>query len=370
MRISNKNRIVIKVGSSLIAPEGNGCSSRYLLSIANFIVRCHLMDTKVVLVSSGSVAAGRSLFSDTPDKCGSVTLKKAMAAAGQTEMMDAWNKLFDFPTAQLLLTQYDFQQHERFLSIRETIENLLNNDILPIVNENDAVTTDVSKVGDNDNLSAMVASAVAADALIICSDVTGLYDADPRNNPEATLIKDVNNISPELMAMAGGAGSGVGTGGMRTKLEAARKATQRGIPTVIMNGYDENGFNELLQGSNPGTLFHPATSPLDKKQHWLTYGAKARGELVISENAAAEADGGKFHLDYKDIVDVNGEFTAGDTIIVKNEQGEHIAKAKAERGSCLLQFLVNNENNQELKGAKYNEFRQVLNKKEMTLLEE
>ncbi len=369
MNLSDKNRIVVKVGSSLIAPHGNGCSSRYLLSIANFIVRCRLMDIQVVLVSSGSVAAGKALFNDNPDTCGSVTLKKAMAAAGQTEMMAAWDRLFDFPTSQLLLTQYDLQQHERYLSIRGTIENLLNNDILPVINENDAVTTDVSKVGDNDNLAAMVASAIAADALIICSDVVGLYDADPRTNPDATLIKNVKNITPKLMAMAGGAGSDAGTGGMRTKLEAARKASRRGIPTIIMNGYEESGFNCLLRGENPGTLFHPSCQPLDKKQHWLTYAAKPRGELVINETAVPTGQHEKFNLSSQDIVDVNGEFTAGDTVIVKNVHGERIAKAKAEHGSCLLQFLIGGKHQDEAM-ANATTQHQIVNPKEMTLLEE
>lgn len=372
MDLSNTNRIVIKVGSSLIAPDGHGCSSRYLLSIAHFIIRCRLQGIQVILVSSGSVAAGRAMFSRNSQKCGNVTLKKAMAAAGQTEMMAAWNKLFDFPTAQLLLTQYDLQQHERYLSIRESIENLLHNGILPIINENDAVTTDVSKVGDNDNLSAMVASSVAADALIICSDVDGLYDSNPRTNKQAKRIRVVKEITTRLMNMASGAGSDVGTGGMKTKLEAANKATRRGIITLIMNGHEETGFNLLLNGENPGTIFFPATRPLDRKKHWLTYGAKAQGELVINDDAlAGQSDSDtEFNLDYQDIIDVNGEFTAGDTIVVKNENGDHIAKARAERGSCLLQFLVEQQKHTEQTPHHKMIRPQILNQQEVAILEE
>lgn len=336
---NNCNRIVLKVGSALIAPEGNGCSSRYLLSIAHFIVRCRAMGKQVVLVSSGSVAAGKSLFSEATDA--SVALKKAMAAAGQMEMMAAWDKLFDFPSAQLLLTQDDLQDHDKYTSIRETIFELLGNNILPIVNENDAITTDDSKVGDNDNLSAMIASAVEADALIICSDVTGLYTKDPFKYDDAELIQEIPHIDEAVLDMAGGVTSSVGTGGMRTKLEAAQKATSNGILTYILNGLNESTFNRLIENDNPGTVFLPVESPISEKEHWLTHTSKAKGELVVSDEAQEQLGGGEFHLDYNDIVDVNGDFGPGDTVLVRNENGQKLAKATSRRSSCLLQFLVN-----------------------------
>ena len=165
-------RIVIKVGSALIAPHGKGCSSEYLLSIAQFIVSCRTQGIEVVLVSSGSVAAGANIFPDELQQ--TISIKKAMAAAGQTEMIATWNKLFDFPTAQMLLTRCDLRNRERYVSVKETILNLLAHDVLPIINENDTIVTDKLKVGDNDNLSAIVAAAADADALIICSDIDGL----------------------------------------------------------------------------------------------------------------------------------------------------------------------------------------------------
>lgn len=177
MNRANWKRIVIKVGSALIAPNQQGCSSHYLLSIAQFIVKCRAEGIQVVLVSSGSVAAGSHMFPDQENT--DIAVKKAMAAAGQTEMISTWDKLFDFPSAQILLTHADLRDRERYVSIRETLFSLLDNQILPIVNENDTVTTDKLKVGDNDNLSAMVAAAADADALIICSDIDGLYDKNP-----------------------------------------------------------------------------------------------------------------------------------------------------------------------------------------------
>lgn len=361
------NRIVLKVGSALIAPEGNGCSSRYLLSIAHFIVRCRAMGKQVVLVSSGSVAAGRTLFDNEGET--TVALKKAMAAAGQMEMMAAWDKLFDFPTAQLLLTQNDLQDHDKYTSIRETIFELLDNNFLPIVNENDAVTTDDSKVGDNDNLSAMIASAVEANALIICSDVNGLYTKDPFKYDDAELIKDVPQIDEAVLNMAGGVSSSVGTGGMRTKLEAAQKATSNGILTFILNGLNESTFNRLIENDNPGTQFLPVSSPISEKEHWLTHTSRAKGELVVSCEAEDQLGDKVFNLDYSDIVDVNGDFGPGDTVLVRNENGQKLAKATSRRSSCLLQFLVSDNTEVDL-SVPENMPGPIITEKELAILED
>lgn len=338
-------RIVLKVGSTLIAPDGKGCSSRYLLAIAHFVVRCRAMGIQVVLVSSGSVAAGKHLFSDNlSDKRDvSVTLKKAMAAAGQSEMMAAWDRLFDFPTAQLLLTQDVLQDHASYTSVRKTVFELLDHDILPVINENDAVSTDNMKVGDNDNLSAMAAAAVDADCLIICSDVDGLYDKNPSEYSDANLIDQVESIDSNIMSMAGGSVSGLGTGGMLTKLEAAQKATAHGILTFILNGLKESSFNKLLQGRNPGTCFMPAETPMQAKVHWLTHTSQARGEVIVNNNIQAKLQDADLKLDYSDIVDVNGDFAAGDTVLVRDEAGKKIAKATSRTSSCLLYFLTSDD---------------------------
>ena len=239
MQKLNWRRIVLKVGSALIAPEQDGCRSRYLLTIAQFIVRCRAQGIEVILVSSGSVAAGSHLFPEQEKR--SVTMKKAMAAAGQTEMMAMWDRFFDFPSAQILLTHGDLRDRERYTSIRETVFTLLEHGVLPIINENDTVTTDDLKVGDNDNLSAMVAAAADADALMIFSDVDGLYDKNPNLHEDAVLLPEIDSIDESIYAMAGCATSAVGTGGMKTKIEAAEKATSHGITTFILNGFKEIG---------------------------------------------------------------------------------------------------------------------------------
>ncbi|MEM0514193.1 glutamate 5-kinase [Pseudoalteromonas sp. YIC-827] len=334
-------RIVLKVGSALIAPEQNGCSSRYLLSIAQFIVRCRAQGIEVILVSSGSVAAGSHLF--PADKVRSVAMKKAMAAAGQTEMMAAWDRFFDFPSAQILLTHGDLRDRERYKSIRETIFTLLDHGVLPIINENDTVTTDDLRVGDNDNLSAMVAGAADADALMICSDVDGLFDKNPNLHTDAVLLPEISKIDESIYAMAGCATSAVGTGGMKTKIEAAEKATSHGITTFILNGFKEQTFNRLLEGENPGTIFLPYEKPMQEAIHWRTHTASEQGELVVEGSFTEPLDKNSEQLNPHEIVEVRGEFAVGDTILVRSDDGTKLAKARANYSSCLLNFIAENE---------------------------
>lgn len=343
MKSPNWKRIVVKVGSALIAPNKDGCSSQYLLSIANFIVRCRMAGTQVVLVSSGSVAAGYHLFDNNSNL--SITIKKAMAAAGQSEMMATWDRLFDFSTAQLLLTHADLRNRNRYVSVRDTINVLLDNGILPIVNENDAVTTDKLKVGDNDNLSAMVATAAEADALIICSDINGLYTSNPNLDDHATLISDVHKIDKDIYTMASGATSSVGTGGMLTKIEAAEKAVTHGITTFIINGFVESSFNELLKGNNPGTQFHPHKEPMQDQQHWIRHTTKEQGELIVDDQFSIKKERGDL-LKPEDLVEVAGDFSAGDVVLLRKNNGDKLAKVKTNFSSCLLNYVANQDNEQ------------------------
>lgn len=338
-------RVVIKVGSALISPNKKGCSSHYLLSIAQFIVRCRANGTQVVLVSSGSVAAGSHLFPETENV--HIAIKKAMAAAGQTEMMATWDRLFDFPSAQILLTHADLRDRERYVSIRETIFSLLEHGVLPIVNENDTVTTDKLKVGDNDNLSAMVAAAADADALIICSDIDGLYTKNPHEHDDAQLLREVETIDESIYAMAGGAvKGGVGTGGMRTKIEAAEKAVSHGIDTYIINGFTEISFNMLLSGNNPGTHFSAHAKPMQENVHWMRHTSNAQGEVIVESDFDESLESDSEQLTSSEIIGVNGEFSVGDTILVRKADGTKLVKAKSNYSSCLLNFIANQDSDE------------------------
>jgi glutamate 5-kinase len=337
----NWQRIVLKVGSALIAPSGNGCSAHQLFPIAQFIIECRKQGKEVVLVSSGSVAAGRHVFS-SPDNP-TLEMKKAMAAAGQSEMVATWDRLFDFPTAQILLTHGDLRDQERYQSIRDTIEVSLNHGVMPIVNENDTVTTDMLKVGDNDNLSAMVAAASGADALIMCSDIAGLYNKNPNLNDDAELLCVVNNIDDSIMKMAGGAVSSTGTGGMLTKLQAAEKATAHGITTFIVNGFEAATFAKFVDGENPGTVFTPFKKPMQDELHWLTHTTRAQGELVVNQTGVNSVLDDEQTLSSDQLIDVKGNFNVGDTIMVKTENGTRVAKAVANYSSCLMSYIADSQ---------------------------
>ena len=366
MQKLNWRRIVLKVGSALIAPDQDGCRSRYILTIAQFIVRCRARGIEVILVSSGSVAAGSHLFpSDQPR---SVVLKKAMAAAGQTEMIAMWDRFFDFPSAQLLLTNGDLRDRERYQSIRETVFTLLEHGVLPIINENDAVTTDDLKVGDNDNLSAMVAAAADADALLIFSDVDGLYDKNPNLHDDAVLLPEIKSIDDSIYAMAGCATSAVGTGGMKTKIEAAEKATSHGIATYIINGFKEETFNRLLEGDNPGTIFLPYEKPMQDSVHWMTHTANEQGEVVVDGTFDESIEGETGIIRGDEIVEVHGEFAIGDTILVRSEDGTRLAKATANYSSCLLNFIADNEQS-EFSEKMQDSIGPVISEKDIALLE-
>ncbi len=312
-------RAVLKVGSSLIAPNGSNvaCSAQYLLAIATFMTAALAQGKEIILVSSGSVAAGRNamLLNHPP----SIAEKQAMAAIGQTKMMQNWARFFDQPCAQVLLTMDDLHDRQRYVNIQNTLRELLRHHAIPIVNENDTVAINELKVGDNDNLAAYTALVAQADTCIICSDIDGLYDADPRQHPNAQLIPYVSVITPEIEAMAGGVGSSVGTGGMQTKIEAAQRCTASGIQTLIVNGQDAEVFTALGEGQCKGTLFAAQESNHTAKVEWLRHTLKSRGQVQIDEGAAQALIHQGASLLPRGLIGVNGEFSTGDAVDILHQ---------------------------------------------------
>ena len=250
-------RAVLKVGSSLLANEGEGLSPRHALNLAQFVSSSLLAGREVVIVSSGAVAAGRGLLHRKPAAGVAMAERQALAALGQAQLIGLWQRFFERPVAQVLLTHDDLRNRRRYLNARATLQELLALGALPVINENDTVSVDELKLGDNDNLAAVVAALVDADALFIATDIDGFYSANPRTHAEARPILDVEALTPEFFAMAGGAGSGVGTGGMHTKLEAAAKAAAAGIETFLFNGTRAETLSALAAGRLHGTRFPP-----------------------------------------------------------------------------------------------------------------
>ncbi|WP_100658595.1 glutamate 5-kinase [Alteromonas flava] len=312
-------RAVIKVGSALVAPDGEQCSAQYLLPLARFISASREQGKQVIIVSSGSVAAGRR---SVPVKHSpSIAEKQAMAAIGQTQMMANWARFFDVPCAQILLTADDLSDRARFVNVQNTLRELLKHEALPIVNENDSVATNEIKVGDNDNLAAYTALVAQADTLIMCSDIDGLFTADPRKDPNASLIPRVSVIDSTIEQLAGGAGTRLGTGGMKTKIEAAQKCTQSGIQTLIVNGRKGDVFDSLLNGQCPGTLFEPVQSTSRARTQWLKHSLKARGKITIDEGARKALIERNASLLPSGISQVEGHFTGGDLIEIAGDAG-------------------------------------------------
>jgi glutamate 5-kinase len=322
----NFNRAVIKVGSALISPENTGCSGKYLLGIARFITECQQAGKEIILVSSGSVAAGRSIIkhgSPIP----SIATKQAMASVGQMKMMANWQRFFDVPCSQILITHGDLKDRQRYINIKNTLRILLANGVIPIVNENDTVATDELKVGDNDNLAALVALVSEADCLFILSDIDGVYDQDPRDNPDAILIPEINDITPEIYAMAGTTNNVIATGGMKTKIQAAEKAIENGIETYILNGSDTTVFDKLLKGDNPGTRFRPKQTAIKARKHWLKHTLKSTGEVHIDAGAVSAVINKGASLLPSGVNQVNGDFIAGESVdIIDAETNKTIAK--------------------------------------------
>jgi glutamate 5-kinase len=320
------NRVVIKVGSALVAPDNKGCSGKHLLAIARFITECHKVNKEVIIVSSGSVAAGRHLIQHS-SPFPSIPTKQAMASVGQMQMMANWQRFFDVPCSQLLITHGDLKDRERYINIKNTLRILLENGVIPIVNENDTVATDELKVGDNDNLAALVALVSEADSLFILSDIDGVYNKDPRQYRDAVLIPVIDEINDEVYAMAGTTNNPIATGGMKTKIQAAEKAVENGISTFIVNGSCADVFEKLLKGENPGTQFLAKQAANKARKHWLKHTLKSNGKISIDQGAvAAVLDKGASLLP-SGIISLTSDFASGDSIeIVDHVSAKVIAK--------------------------------------------
>nr|WP_298152924.1 glutamate 5-kinase [uncultured Pseudoxanthomonas sp.] len=307
-------RAVLKVGSSLLAAEGEGLSPRHALNLAQFVSSSIASGREVVIVSSGAVAAGRGLLHRKPQAGAAMAERQALAALGQAQLIALWQRFFDRPVAQVLLTHDDLRNRRRYLNARATLQELLALGALPVVNENDTVSVDELKLGDNDNLAAVVAALVDADALFIATDIDGFYTANPRTHADARPIMEVEALTPEFFAMAGGAGSGAGTGGMHTKLEAAAKAAAAGIETFLFNGTRAGTLSALSHGALLGTRFRPAQNRLAARKYWLRNVPVEAGAIVVDAGAASAMGQKGASLLPGGVITAEGDFRRGDMV--------------------------------------------------------
>jgi len=315
-------RIVVKIGSALVA-EGAGINRARIAALAEVLAALQDQGKELVVVSSGAVALGCARLGWRPDGL-SVHEKQAAAAVGQPHLMRAWHEALaahGIESAQLLLTKDDLRHRRRWLNAVNTARTLLAHQVLPIVNENDTVVVEEIKFGDNDRLAALVALLVDADLLVILTDVDGLFSADPRKDPTAARIGLVARITPELMAAAGGPGARIGTGGMRTKLEAARVATTGGVACAIIDGKDPARLHRLLAGDDVGTLFVSAVDRMRRRQQWIAHALPVRGRLFVDEGAARALIERGASLLPVGVVRIEGGFDKGDCVEIVAPQG-------------------------------------------------
>jgi glutamate 5-kinase len=321
-------RIVVKVGSALLVGEDGAADAHWLHAFAADVARLRERGQQVLVVSSGAVALGRRRLSILK-RALTMPEKQAAAAAGQSALMRAWEEAFEphgLAAAQVLLTRDDTEVRRRWLNARATVETLLDLGVVPVVNENDTVVTEEIRYGDNDRLAARVAQMIGADVLVLLSDVDGLYTADPRRDPAAQHIARVPRLTPEIEAMAGGAntGAGVGTGGMATKLQAARIASAAGCATVITLGHRPSPLAALEAGER-ATVIEPATTPAAAYKAWIAGSVAPAGALVVDDGAAAAVRKGKSLL-AAGVRRVEGRFGKGDAVVIRNEGGAEIAR--------------------------------------------
>jgi len=326
--IKHARRIVIKVGSSLVTAEGLGLDHAALSRWAEQIAALTAQGKEVVLVSSGAIAEGiaRLGWKKRPK---AVNELQAAAAVGQMGLVQAYESIFrahGLHAAQVLLTHEDLADRTRYLNARTTLRTLLELRVVPIINENDTVATDEIRLGDNDTLGALVTNLIEADCLIILTDQPGLYTADPRKHPQATLVMDAHAGDPELERMAGGAGSSVGTGGMLTKILAAKRAARSGAHTVICSGREENVLLRLASGEAIGTQLVARQAPLAARRQWLADHLQLRGGVVLDAGAVrALREDGKSLLPVG-VKGITGEFERGEVVAVVDTDGCEIAR--------------------------------------------
>jgi glutamate 5-kinase len=331
-------RVVVKIGSRLIAESPAGRPA----SIADQVVALHALGIEVVIVSSGAIALGVKRLR-LPARPTQLPDLQAAAAVGQSRLMQAWEHAFaahDRTIGQILLTHDDLGNRRRFLSARLTLRSLLDQGVVPIINENDTVASDEIKFGDNDQLAALVCNLIAADLLIILTDVEGVRDASGVRMPV------VIDIDRQAAPVAGGSSNdGVGSGGMASKVASARIVTRTGVPAVVAPGRQPLVLQDVCSGKDVGTLFVPGPGVLSSRKHWIAFGAKPAGKLVVDAGAARAMHGGRSLLP-AGVVHVDGEFEAGDTISIVNEQGLELARGLVAYGMNDLRKIAGKQSSE------------------------
>jgi len=348
-------RIVIKIGSNILASADYGLNTKRLNSIVQDISEIAEKGLEIVIVSSGAIAAGLKKLG-LKEKPKDIKLKQAAAAIGQSSLMWAYEHgfaSFHKKVAQVLLTRDDVTSRTRYVNARNTLFTLISYGVIPLINENDPIAVDEIKFGDNDMLAALTASLVEADMLVMLSDVDGLYTKDP-GKKDAELIGSVDEINADIAKLAEGRGSAVSTGGMYSKLLAAKQANSHGIPVVILNGKKKGLLTRLINAEKVGTYFKPRKQKLSSKKGWIAYGLKSRGKVYLDDGAEMALKSMGKSLLPSGITKIEGHFNTGDCISCMSKGGRKIAKGLT---------MYSSKDLEQIKGKKTSEIEKVLGQK-------
>jgi len=359
--IKNSKRLTLKIGSSLLVDKNGALRQEWMESLAADISHLRAKGCEILIVSSGSVALGKAILGQETKQ---PNRKQAAAACGQPLLMHAWQKALgkhQLNSAQILLTLNDTESRRAYLNARNTIRTLLNHQIIPIINENDSVTTHGILYGDNDRLSARIATMCDADSLLLLSDVDGLYTANPTTHSDAEFIEMVKEITPKIQAMAGSAGT-IGSGGMITKLEAAIIATRAGCDTFIANGQRFNPLSKMERF----THFVASTEPLQARQRWISGSIQPSGTITIDDGAAKALLEGRSLL-HVGVTKLNGTFSAGDMLVIQTSDGQIIAKGLSSMDHKIAHKLIGKRSEEISHFLGYEEATELIHRDHMVL---
>lgn len=370
--ISKVSRVIIKIGSSVLTGKGGSLSETVFEKLAEQISKIRDKDIEVIVVSSGAIASGMKKL-DISERPSDISMKQAIAAAGQSTLIWHYERAFSAfnrDVAQILLTLDGLSDRKRFLNARKTLSTVLSMGIIPIVNENDTVAVEEIMLGDNDNLAAHITSLIEADLLIMLTDIEGLYNKDPRANKDAELISLIDRIGKEIESTAGDTVGKTTVGGMKTKIEAAKRAAAYGVPTIIASGSNGSTLEEIFEGKEVGTLFLPSEQSLSGRKHWIAFTLKSAGEIVIDSGAIrAITESGKSLLP-SGIKDVKGSFGVGESVTCVDENGEHVARGLTSYSSDDIKKIKGSKTTdvESILGYKYSD--EVIHRDDLAIITE
>ena len=366
--IASAKKILVKIGSAVLTGS-DGLDLKIIDSLVQEMCDLTQRGFSIVLVTSGAIASGKHRLNIT-DKLKSIPEKQAAAAIGQGRLMRVYSKAFEknnLFVAQILLTLSDLTDRQRYLNIRNTLSTLREWHVTPILNENDSVAVDEIKFGDNDNLAAMIANVVEADLFINLTATDGLYDCNPSESKRARRIPLVCEITDEIEAAATSATSSVGTGGMKSKIIAAKKVTSIGIPCIIAPGKTENVLTDIIAGKDIGTLFLPQTSRLAGKKYWIANTLRPRGRLIVDDGAKkALLDAGKSLLP-SGITAVEGEFAEGDPVNCIDSQGNLLAKGLVNYNADDIRKIMGLKTSQIFQALGHKDYDEVIHRDHLVI---